>query len=169
MFYRSIFFIGLFLFFFSQNAIAQATETLTVTATIIGSTSNCVVDSVTPMIFPNYSPLNSSPDKATASIAVTCGFGMSYDVGLDEGRGPGATENDRMMTEMVPEATGLLPYGLFKDSNYTNNWGDIMGEDTLHMEGNNLPQHLTVYGKIATNKAVEAGVYMDVVAVIVTF
>lgn len=168
MFYRSIFFIGLLLFFVSQNAIAQATGTLTVTATI-GSISDCVVDSVTPMIFPNYSPLNSSPDEATASIVVTCGFGMPYDVGIDEGHGPGATENDRMMTEMVPEVTGLLPYGLFKDSNYANNWGDIIGEDTLHMEGNNLPQRLTVYGKIATNKPVEAGVYMDIVAIIVTF
>ena len=169
MFYRSIVFIGLLLFFVSQNAIAQtAMGTLAVTATV-GSVSTCLLNSVTPMIFPNYNPINSHSDDATASISVTCGTGIPYDVGIDEGHGLGATQDDRIMTETSPETTGLLPYGLFQNSNHTDNWGDIIGKDTMHRVGNNLPQLLTVYGKINAGQVVAPGVYIDRVTVIVTF
>ncbi|MDQ8038787.1 MAG: spore coat U domain-containing protein [Rickettsiella sp.] len=173
MFPRSIVFIVLLLFFISQNSIAQtATGALGVTATVApvpSVPSTCVLDSVTSMIFPNYNPLDAHSDDATALITMTCNAGISYDIGINEGHGSGATESNRSMTEVFPEATGLLPYGLFQNSNHTDNWGDILGKDTVHMEGNDLPQQLTVYGQISTDQMIEPGIYMDEVTIIVTF
>lgn len=170
MFYRFKILLCVFVFFSCQNTLAQTTTgTLAVTATVLGPPSACTLDSSTPMLFPTYNSLNARPDDATSFITVTCTMGMSYDVGLDEGEGIGATEEKRMMSEMTPDATGVIMYGLFQNSNHTQNWGDIMGEDTMHMMGNNQPQRLTVYGELLANQIIAPGEYRDRVTIIVNF
>jgi spore coat protein U-like protein len=169
MFYRAKLLIGLLIFFVCQNTFAgTASGTLAVTATVGGTPGTCVLASVTPMVFLNYNPLDSHPDDATALMTVTCNRGVPYDIGMNEGDGIGATEEERVMTEMSA-GSGLLPYGIYKNSNRTHNWGDTIGEDTMHMVGNNLPQRIMVYGKITGGHIIEPGIYMDKVTVIVTF
>jgi len=123
-----------------------------------------------------------APDNATSSgVTVQCTNGATYSVGL--GNGQNYTTGRRMR---IPSTSNYLNYGLYADSNYSQNWGNITGGTTgingtatyggaggpsplQTATATGSPQSITIYGQIPTagNASAVAGSYTDTVAIVV--
>jgi spore coat protein U domain-containing protein, fimbrial subunit CupE1/2/3/6 len=159
--------VCLVMVFICQKVVGgTATGVLSVTANV-GGASNCVLGTVTNMIFSNYSSVDTNPDDATGSLTVTCTANLPYDVGINQGQSAGATEEHRMVTRVGGQQA--LNYALFQDANHIHNYGTIIGQNTLHQLGTGSAQLITIYGEIPRNQWVETGPYTDVVTLLVTF
>jgi spore coat protein U-like protein len=178
MFYRAGVFIGLLAFFLNQSTLAQAGNgTLAVSVTVgdIPPTpptppgGHCVLNSTIAMPFPNYSTLNPNPSYTSAWLEVTCSLGVPYNISINQGLGAGATVYHRFMTRSTARTNSVIAYRLFQKANYTGNWGNTPGKDTLHQLGTNLAQRIPVYGEIPAGQLIEAGSYWDRVTITLTF
>jgi spore coat protein U-like protein len=138
-----------------------ATSALVVSATVLKA---CVA-TVGVMAFGNYSATNSSPNDATATLAVICTPGTSYDIALDAGLGTGATTTTRKMGLL----TNTVNYQLFRDASRSQNWGNTGGTDTVSGSGSGLISNHTIYGRISTGQYVGIGAYVDTVTITVTY
>lgn len=157
----------LMMIFISQNILGLTVSgTLSVTANV-GGVSNCILGSVTNMMFPNYSPLNSNPTDATGTITVTCVNNVPYDIGIDKGQGSGATEQHRLVTRVGGQQE--LNYNLYQDPGHVHLYGTVLGQNTLHQIGSNSVQVITIYGEIPINQPVETGLYTDIVNILIIF
>ncbi|MCU1500146.1 MAG: Spore coat protein [Acidimicrobiales bacterium] len=103
--------------------------------------------------------------SSTSALSVQCTNGTTYAVGLDAGAGSGATTSVRRMTA----AGATLNYALYRDSNRTQLWGDIVATDTFGGTGNGSAQTVTVYGSVPVQSTPAAGSYADTVQVTVTY
>jgi spore coat protein U-like protein len=124
----------------------------------------CTIDS-SDLNFGAYVPAGSDVD-GQSQITVTCTNTAQWNVGLNEGTAAGATTSTRQMTGPSPF---LLAYGLFTDAARTNNWGNIVGTDTVSGAGTGGPQVVTVYGRIPGGQNVGPGGYQDTITATVTF
>jgi spore coat protein U-like protein len=115
--------------------------------------------------FGNYNPNAAGAALAEAVLEVTCTQGLSYEVTLDAGKGPGATTAQRKMTF----AGTTLGYGLYRDGGRQQVWGNALGVDTVQGRGQGSPVQLRVYGKIEARQIVPAGAYVDVITVRILF
>lgn len=140
---------------------ATATTTFQVTATVPDS---CVV-AAEDLAFGTYDPVSGSELDGSSSIDVTCTLGTSYDIGLDEGVGSGATVSARKMTS----GSDLLTYSLYQDVGHNTVWGDTVSSNTVSGTGTGLVQSYTVYGQIPASQVVPVGSYADTITVTVTF
>jgi len=156
----------LFVLVFQNAMCLTITNTLAVTATV-GGGANCVLGSTTNMRFPNYYPLNFNPDYAIGTVTVTCLPNLVYDIGIDKGQGTGATEEHRLLTKQG--GNQQLNYDLFQDANHQHMYGTVIGQNTLHQVATGSAELITIYGKIPSNQAVDAGTYLDRVTIFVTF
>lgn len=157
----------LIMIFICQKALGGvANGTLTVTANV-GGTSNCILGTVTNMIFPNYNSVDTNPDYATGTLTVNCVAHLPFDVGITKGQSAGATEDHRMVTRVGGQQE--LNYALYQDANHIHNYGTIIGQNTLHQLGTGSAQLITIYGEIPINQSVETGPYTDIVDILVTF
>lgn len=157
----------LIMIFICQKVVGGvATGTLAVTANV-GGVSNCTLGSVTNMLFPNYSSLNSKPTDATGTITVNCVNNIPYDIGIDKGQGASATEEQRLLTRVAGKQE--LNYNLYQDPGHVYLYGTMLGQNTLHQIGSNAAQIITIYGEIPKNQSVEAGPYRDIVNILVIF
>lgn len=171
MIFRTGSLIGLCLLFFNHTvSAATATGALSISAVVLeaGGINACTFNSsASNMFFPTYFSFNANTDDATAFLEITCGKKIPYDVGIDQGHGPGATVYSRLMTKSGTNNT--LRYNLFKNSNFTNYWGNTIGQNTLHLIGTALAQRIPVYGEIPAKQTVAPGRYSDRVIISVTF
>jgi spore coat protein U-like protein len=64
----------------------------------------------------------------------------------------------------------FLTYEIYKETGRTNVWGDSGGA-TVTMAGapSILPQTVTVFGRIPANQSASTGVFVDTVAITLTF
>lgn len=115
--------------------------------------------------FGNYNPNAGGAQLAEALVHIHCSNGVSYEVSMDAGRGPGATTAARKMTS----GANTLGYGLYHDPGRQQVWGDTLGVDTLRGLGLGPPFDVTVYGKIEPRQSVPAGTYADVITVRILF
>lgn len=105
--------------------------------------------------------------NSTSTISITCTTKTTYDVGLDAGISSGATVTNRSMTG--PNSY-LLGYNLFRDSNYTLNWGNTAGSDTVSGTGTGIVQSLTVYGQVPAGQTGQPpGNYSDTITATITY
>ncbi|WP_341792876.1 MULTISPECIES: spore coat U domain-containing protein [unclassified Rickettsia] len=158
------YFILIGLIIFSGVALSSpATTNFLVTANI---TDNCSV-SANPLNFGSY--LYTANSDQITTINVTCTNGTTYKIGLDAGLAPGATTSTRKMRGTP--TTNILNYFLYSDFGRNNNWGDIIGTDTVAGTGNGNTQGIIVYGRIplGQNTAVVDSTYTDTITVTVTF
>ena len=138
-----------------------ASTTLGVSLTI---TAGCNV-SATPVAFGTASAL-SSAIKANGGVSVSCTNTTSYNIGLDQGGGSGASVNSRSMTG---SSSATVAYALYQDSALTKNWGKTSGTDTVTGTGSGGAQSLIVYGQVAPQASPAPGSYADVVNVTVSY
>ena len=138
---------------------STTTGSLVINATVLAS---CTVVGST-IAFGNYS---SAEVDQTGNIAVLCTNGTTYNVGLDNGTGTGATTSARQMTGSLG---GTLAYGLYRDAVHSNVWGSTIGTNTQTGTGSGVLQNLTVYGAITSGQTPLAGIYADTVTVTLTY
>lgn len=144
-----------------QAGAATATSTFNVTMTIQGQ---CTVASTTNLQFGAAGVLTSQI-TATSTIGVQCTNTTPYNVGLDPGSATGATVTSRKMTG----GAATVNYALYRDSGYTQNWGQTIATDTVSGTGNGAVQNLTVYGQVPAQTTPAPGAYTDTVKVTVTY
>jgi spore coat protein U-like protein len=137
-----------------------ATSTLAVSATVI---SSCTVLPGT-LSFGNYNPTSSSPLDVDGSFTVACTTGTAPVVGLGLGLNPtGSTR--RMISGLA-----YLTYEIYKETGRTNVWGDSGGATvTLAAAPSILPQTVSVFGRIPASQSATTGVFLDTVAITLTF
>ena len=136
-----------------------ATATFQVTATV---PATCTI-SAGPLAFGAYT---GALNNASSTVMATCTNTTPYNVGLDPGLFAGATTSTRRMTGA--DALGL-GYSLYRDGARTQNWGDVIGTDTLVGTGNGSAQALTVYGQVPAGEFVGPGGYADTITATITF
>jgi spore coat protein U-like protein len=137
---------------------STATTTIAVTATVL---SFCTVTAV-PLAFGNYS---SAVNNATTTVVALCTTGTTYNIGLDQGGGTGASVTTRKLTYL----TNTLNYSLYQDSGHATVWGNTIGTNTVTGTGTGLSQTLTVYGQIPATQYAAPGAYTDTVNVTLTY
>ncbi len=141
---------------------ATATTTFAVTAAV---SANCLV-TANPISFGAYS---GAALNVSTTIAVTCTNTTPYSVGLDAGKGSGASTTNRLMTNTTTGSTQTLGYQLYQ-TGYTGgtNWGNT----SMNMPtgiGSGAAQTLTVYGVVPANQYPTPGNYADTITVSVTY
>jgi spore coat protein U-like protein len=144
---------------------ATANGTLSVSATV---NATCFVDSASALAFSSYDP-SQGERTGTSSITVRCTNGTQFDIGLDKGKGAGATEESRVMTS----GTNTLAYSLHQDAAHSKVWGNTVGTNTVRDTGIGLGSGTaitkTVHGKIPDQPNAVPGSYTDQVTVTVTY
>lgn len=135
-----------------------------VTATVV---SDCRV-TVPPLSFGTYDPLSanaSRPADAAVDVTLNCTrnttAAVSFDLGLHT---PGGV--DRTMSGPGSER---LRYQIYRDPARSQIWST--GSEALRIvaQGVNVPDQLTVFGRIPPSQEVEPGAYTDVLTATVDF
>ncbi len=151
-------------FAFSGNANAQATQNISVTATV---PSFCLFDntSETTMAFDLSGVATASADfAATTTLAWRCSNGFNTSIEID-----GGTSGDPDNRTMTDGALSLA-YNLFTDNTYAQVWGDGTGTSAalpINGVGMGTITDSVVYGRVllADGQAAEPGNYTDTVLV----
>ena len=139
---------------------ATNTATFSVTATV---QATCLI-SANNLSFGTYV---GSQIQDTSTISVTCTNTTPYNVGLDAGAASGATVTTRQMTGTNYDQ--LLNYSLYSNTNYTTNWGNTVGTDTVAGTGTGAAQTLTVYGEVPAGQYIEPDSYADTITATITY
>jgi spore coat protein U-like protein len=144
----------------AMSAEATGSATFNVTATVV---QTCQV-SASDLAFGGINVVQNTETDAQTSITLTCGSGVTYNVGLDAGQGSGATTTTRVMTNTG--GPGTLNYTLWQDQNHLTNWGNNSPVDTYPSTGTGSQQTLNVYGVVpAGQQSTPYGSYADVITV----
>jgi spore coat protein U-like protein len=144
---------------------AQAAQTLpTELGVSLEIVEACTVGDVVDISFGTQGTLAAAVE-AQGSVEVTCPSGTAYSIALDAGEGPAATTATRKMV-MLGES---IDYSLYQDSNRTEVWGDVLGEDTLDSTGTGDAQIHTIYAKVPIQSTPPVGTYQDTVTLVVHY
>lgn len=145
---------------------ATATADLNVSITLI---NQCKVTGGS-INFGNTVGLLDTAIPATGTIAVKCTALAPYTVGLDAGKGNGATTSIRKMSKGTPSASApVVTYTLAMDSAGGPNWGNAAGSWKSGIGALGAATQYTVYGNVPVQDTPEAGTYNDTVTVTVTY
>src|ERR1700712_1858098 len=129
----SVFLIGALISSNSGHAqAATATATMAVSATVL---SFCTIAAL-PLAFGSYSSVVLA---ATSTLTVACTTGTTYNIGLDNGGGTGATPAIRKMSYL----TNTLNYSVYSDAAHSTVWGPTVGTNTVTGTATGLAQVLT--------------------------
>ncbi len=139
---------------------AQATGSLPVSATV---QATCVIGSIDSLAFGTYVQ-GAGAKTALGAINVNCGATIAYSVRLS---GLVGSANRTMLS-----GPNLLQYQIYRDSGYTNIWGETDGSNTEDRTGTGVSVSIPVYGRIADggpNLTAVAGTYNAVISVTVAY
>ena len=123
---------------------------------------SCTI-TASPLIFPQNSLLHHAVTQSSL-ISVNCTPGLAVAIKLGAGNS-GATNP----TQRAMQAAGeKLYYGLYKDANHTQPWGDAEANDMNISQTTGSNMNLTAYGKV-DQQNVKPGNYTDRVIVSVIY
>lgn len=144
-----------------------ASGTIGISATVV--TSCTVSASSTPVAFGTVYTNYSAAYNATGDIYVTCGNGVTYNVGLDNGANYGSSTRNMILSG----GSALLPYQLYRTTTDRTagspTWGTTIGTNTLAGTATGSQQTIPVYGRVPANQTPTPGLYTDTVNITVTF
>lgn len=143
----------------TNSAAATATANLQVTAKVEKS---CTINAGL-LAFGAYTGTLST---TSGIITVKCTNSTPFNIGLNQGIGPGGTTTTRIMTGV---GNSTLQYTLWRDSARTQNWGNTVGTDTYLGSGTGSEVQVPVYGMIAAGLTPPPGNYSDTVVATITF
>jgi spore coat protein U-like protein len=155
--------IALALLVSSRGMAATATNTFTVQATINAA---CNV-SATNLNFGTYSPTSGAALTGASTVSVYCTSGTPYTTSLNVGTGGGT-----FTARTLASGGGTLNYNLYRDSGYSQVWGDGSGSTfTVPGTGNGLltANAITVYGQVPIAQDGPPGTYTSTITVTVTY
>jgi spore coat protein U-like protein len=146
-----------------QRSAAAGSVTTTFTAQIAIAAA-CAIDSASSLNFGTQGMLAANVDQSS-TIQVTCTNTTPYTIGLDAGRGSGATVAARKLTS----GGNTVSYALYADAAHTTIWGNTPSSDTVAGTGNGSAQSFTVYGRVPPQGAPVPGNYSDTITVTVMY
>jgi spore coat protein U-like protein len=105
--------------------------------------------------------------NATLNLSVTCTNLLPFNIDLDPGQHPTASNASRQLAA----GTGRTLYNLYTTSAYTQVWGSAMQGGVMSGAnyGTGAPQTLSMYMKIPAQTLPPAGYYSDTVTVTAAF
>lgn len=112
----------------------------------------------------NMGLLTASID-GTSVISITCVNGTPYQVGLDNGKNAAGTTRRMMLNG----GDDYVTYGLYRDSTYTQPWGNTPNADTVVGTSNGSIQQISIYGRVPPQITPTQGNYADTVTVYVYY
>ncbi len=154
---------------FTTPAMAQATQTITATATV---TDACAFGAAAGTL--DFGSLASGAATAneTSSINVTCNPGAPWTVSAAVGAGAGETVANRLLAGTGAN-TATISWELFQDGACTVAWGDTAGTggDVMVGTGTGATQNMPICGAVTGGVApnVPADVYSEVVTITLNF
>jgi spore coat protein U-like protein len=101
--------------------------------------------------------------NASSTITMNCIYRTAWQVGLDNGQHAVGT------TRRMILGTGTVVYELYRDSGYSQRWGNTLNTDTQTGTGTGAAQSLSVYGQVLPQSRLAAGSYSDKITVTVTY
>ena len=132
----------------------------------------CTV-STTPTAFGNYLPLSGSANTSNATVSVTCNSTISllvsYSLALSTGTG------GSFAARSMAGGASRLAYQLYRDSAYSQIWGDGTSATYTVTDGYLLSvltpvtRNYTAYGRIPASQNVATGGYTDTIMVLLTY
>jgi spore coat protein U-like protein len=140
-----------------------ATGTFTVTATIA---SACLVTANT-LSFGTYSPTSATALTGATNIFVNCTNGSPFTAALNVGSGGGSFTGRTLLS-----GTNTLTFNLFRDSAYSQVWGDGSGSTfTVAGTGSGLltSNTIPVYGSIPISQDKPVGTYTSLITVTISY
>lgn len=141
----------------------SASAVMNVTARV---TNACTIASGN-MAFGDYNPTSLIATTGTATLQVTCTFGSTASIALDQGANPQAGSTAAVPLRQMANGTDRLHYSLFQDVTNLQTWGG--GAAAQSYLGLGIQSNVTVYGKIAASQVVSAGNFSDVVTATISF
>ena len=145
-----------------SHAQSQASTTFRVSASVQAVCSVNASD----LDFGQYNSQNASPKLGTTTVNVVCSPTLSYQVGLNQGTGAGATEQLR---KMQGTAGATLDYALYRDEARTQIWGNTAGQNMVTGTGTGQNVDHVVYGTIPAGQQVPPTNYSDTITVRVLY
>lgn len=103
----------------------------------------------------NFGTYTGAQIRSTTPYAVTCAG--AWDITMGTGTGAGATETQRYLTGPNGAELG---YEIYRDSAYSQNWGDTYPSDTFDGTGNYKG---TIYAQLNSGQIGPPGTYTDTV------
>ena len=148
--------------FIATSHAATRTTTFEVTAQIV---SDCSIVNAPNLDFGIIGVQNIAY-SSTATLSVVCTPGTSYSVSLDAGSVAGST----VTTRYLAGPDGNISYSLYRDSGYTQVWGNTVGTNTAGGTGTGSNQNYTIYGRITAMQTTKApGSYSSTVTATITY
>jgi spore coat protein U-like protein len=139
-----------------------ATSTFGVDVTIV---AQCLINSASTLSFGGSQGVLSGNVDQTSTIVVQCTDTTTYDIGLDEGTGTGASVATRKLTG----SGGTINYRLYSNAGRTTVWGKTVSTDTVSGTGTGAAQTYTVYGRIPAQTTPAPATYSDTITITVTY
>lgn len=152
------------LFLVHGGGAVAATDTalFNVTATVA---SVCQSLTAGNLDFGAYDTLSGSAVSGSSTISVTCSNGTSYSIALSTG-----SNSSGYAPRTMKDGSNSLNYNLYKDSSFTNVWGDgTSSTQVVTGTGNGNQVNTTVYGQIAGSQTAAPGSYSDTITVTITY
>lgn len=136
------------------------TMSFTATATVI---NNCII-SATGVAFPPSGVLASAL-TASGSISARCTNGDAFQIALNGGVSGSVTART-----MQRAGGGSVSYQLYRDSAFTQPWGDGTGGTTMATgTGSGFAQAITIYGRVPAQATPAPGNYSDTITATISF
>ncbi len=136
------------------------TMSFTATATVI---NNCII-SATGVAFPASGVLASAL-TASGSISARCTNGDAFQIALNGGVSGSVTARTMQRT-----GGGSVSYQLYRDSAFTQPWGDGTGGTTMATgTGSGFAQAITIYGRVPAQTTPAPGNYSDTITATISF
>lgn len=134
----------------------------TVTANIKPS---CSAVTATNLDFGQSTGLLTTNMDGTSVISVTCVNGTPYQVGLNNG----TSANGNVRRMKFSGGGDYVTYELYRDSGYSQRWGNTQDADTVAGTGSGFSQQIPVYGRVPPQLTPTPGNYADTVTVYVYY
>jgi spore coat protein U-like protein len=141
---------------------ATTQSTFGVDVTIV---AQCLINSASTLSFGGSQGVLIANVDQTSTIIVQCTDTTTYDIGLDEGTGTGASVATRKLTG----SGGTINYRLYSNAGRTTVWGKTVSTDTVSATGNGAAQSYTVYGRIPAQTTPAPATYSDTITITVTY
>lgn len=103
--------------------------------------------------------------NATSTITANCTVSTPYQIALDGGLSAAANPAQRIMSM----GTNTITYGLYRNSQRNQPWGNIPGTNTQAAVGTGAAQPFTVYGQVPSQATPKPGLYQDTIVVTLTY
>lgn len=121
------------------------------------------------MAFGVYDPISGGQLDGTAAVTVACTKGTRATVTLDQGVNAAPGSSDASPQRRMAAGSQYIAYQLYADVARTTAWGNTAATGQAYVAATSNTASLAVYGRIAGQQDVSAGVFHDQIVATISF